>query len=720
MRGRSGKFRETRAMRRFFLLSIMLVPPVASGDEWVVSAARVETPPVVDGAWEEVWLRGTPAAGFRQFRPEFGRAADADTEVYVLYDDYALYVGWICYEPDVGHLSASASVHDMFLNYDDCVDLMIDTNNDADTCYDFMVNYRGVKYEGTGFHDGSDWSSSWDGYWEARTSVGADAWYAEMAIPWSSIRYDRGAASFGVQFTRYRIHNYENTFWSGSDNHVSRVSTFGRVEGFADLPRPRPFTFIPYATARAEDRNDTPGLSLEPTDGWEFKPRAGFDVQYRAGSAASALVTVLPDYAYVEADPAQISLAPTEIWLTEKRPFFAENAELFATGFYLLYTRRLTEIAGGAKVLGRVGRFSYGALDAALKNDDPRYPRDNFYAVRARADFPGGSNVGVIGVGRRELGNAAEEEPYVGGDAARYNNVAGLDGRLALPAGFNVFGDVARSGTAGAGGDGYTYGTYLMYPGSTQFLAAWWREFDDEFRDDAGFILPETLGTRQAGVNGQKEFQINRGGVRAFVTSGRFEHDWDLAGETLRNFFVPELRLAAENKLTFSVYSYGGRDLRYLRLGYPAFRVRTAGVTLGHETASWGSASVSYWQGDYYGDYYHDYSGNVTLIPTPPLVLKYDAEVAARRAGDRSTAGNLNATYNFAEDLYVRLLVRGVVFRDATDYYARSGLGSMLWGWTFRPGSTAYLAYEQRRDGAGHFLLAEQVVFLKVSYMVDF
>jgi len=702
-----------RTMRRFFISLMLFVPANVFAEEWVVRAARVETPPVVDGVWEDVWYQGTPAAGFRQFRPDFGEAADADAEVYILYDDYALYVGWICREPDVQHLVAAAGVHDMFLNYDDCVDLMIDTNNDCDTCYDFMVNYRGVKYEGTGFYDGTDWSSSWDGYWEARTSVGEDAWYAEMAIPWSSIRYDRNAPSFGVQFTRYRIHNYENTFWSGDDNHVSRVSAFGRVEGFEDLPRPRAFKFTPYATARAEERNDTPGLALEATDGWEFTPRAGFDFQYRAGSAASALVTVLPDYAYVEADPAQINLEPTEVWLTEKRPFFAENTELFATGFHMLYTRRLTEIAGGAKVVGRAGRFSYGALDAALKNDDPRYPRDNFYAVRARADVAGGSNVGVMGVGRRELGDVAGEGPYVGGDLARYNNVAAVDGRLALPAGFNVQADVAKSRTAGEGGDGYVYGAYVTHPGSTQYFYTWWREFDDEFRDDVGFVQPETLGTREAGVNGQKEFQINRGGLRAFVTAGRYEHDWNLAGETVRNLVVPEVRLVGTNKLSLSVSSYGGRDLRFVRLGYSAFRVRTAGVTLSHGATSWGSATVSYWQGDYYGEYYHDYSGEVTLIPTPPLVLRGDVEVAAPRGGDRSVAGNVNATYIFSENLYARLLVRA-------DSAARAGLASALWGWTFRPGSTAYLAYEQRRDATGHFLLAEQVLFLKVSYMFDF
>jgi len=100
-------------------------------------------------------------------------------------------------------------------------------------------------------------------------------------------------------------------------------------------------------------------------------------------------------------------------------------------------------------------------------------------------------------------------------------------------------------------------------------------------------------------------------------------------------------------------------------------------------------------------------------LPFARFVLILDGEVADPAAGDRSVAGNVNATYNFTDDLYLRVLVRA-------DSASRTGLGSALWGWTFRPGSTAYLAYEQQRDANGHFLLAEQLVFLKVSYMLAF
>jgi hypothetical protein len=694
-------------------MAATLAACATAAGEWAVTAVRVEAPPVVDGVWEETWHQAEPAKGFRQFRPEFGRAAEADTEVYVLYDDHALYMGWICREADVEHLVATAGVHDMTLNYDDCVDVFLDANNDLNTCYDFMVNYRGVKYEGIGYSAGQEWSSGWDGYWEARTSVGEDAWYIEMAIPWASIRYDRNAPSFGLQLSRYRITNFENTFWAGDDNSISRMSGYGRVGGFENLPRPRPFSFTPYATARGEDRADTPAYGYEPSDGWEFEPRAGFDFRYRAGAAAQVLATFLPDYAYVEADPAEVNLEPTEIYLTEKRPFFAENEELFLLTVNPLYTRRLTEIGGGLKVTGKVGDVSFGALDTALKKDDPRFPGDNVWAGRVRAELPHRSSIGAIGVGRREAGGLAADPAYAGADVTPYNNVVGVDGSVGLPLGIDCNAGYLKAETAGDGGDGYKYFATISRPGATRLAYGYYIETAEDYRADVSFFQPETLGTRRMGAILHNEFQINRGGVRDFSARCRFEHEWNLDNDTLRNYFFPQLGVDFTNKFGLSFDSQLGRDLRYVRLGYPEFRLETYGVTLSRETSSWGSASLSYWQGDYYGDYYRDYYGEVTLLPFGGFVLTMDGEVAVPRDEDRSVAGNVNATYCFTDDLYWRVLARA-------DSASRTGLASTLWGWDYRPGSTAYLAYEQRRDSTGHFLLAEQIVFLKVSYMIGF
>jgi hypothetical protein len=678
-----------------------------------MKAARVPSPPVIDGVLEEMWFTSEPARDFGQFRPALGSTPDAPTEVYVLYDDRALYVGWVCHEPDPGRLVASATVRDMFLNNDDSIDVLLDSTNSGKDCYDFMVNCRGTRFDGTVTRDGEDSGSEYDSNWEARTSAGADAWYCEMAIPWTSFRYDRKASSFGVNFLRFRKPVFEESYWVCEGTNPNRVSAFGRVEGFENLPPPKPFKITPYATARAENSAESEAWPLlEPTDGWEFDPRAGFDVEYRPGSNVNAMATFLPDYAYIEADPAEISLQPTEIFLLEKRPFFTENLELFELPFSLVYTRRLTEIGGGVKGSGRAGPVTVGGLDVVLKNDDPRFPGDNFAVARATWDLPGGHTLGAAAVGRRQLGDVVPStEPYAGGDAATYNNVGQAQARFALPGGFFFSTSGGKSATAGDGGDGYIYDVTFTYPGLKDILDLDYSEISEDFRADMSFLQPENLGTRGVEFYGRHEAQVNRAGFRS-VTPDLYATYVRATGDEMVLWQAnPSLSVVAQNDYFVTVGFATGLDRRYVNFGFPEFRNNYGFLNLGRSPSAWGSFGVNYNQGAYYGEYYHNYGGSVSLIPWPVWVVEADATVYNPRARDRFTVSNLKSTLTVSEGLFWRVILQG-------DSDRRSALGSTLWGWEFRPGSTAYLAYEQRRDATGHFTLADQLVFLKVSYMI--
>ncbi|UCH77457.1 MAG: carbohydrate binding family 9 domain-containing protein [Candidatus Coatesbacteria bacterium] len=703
-------------MKRAKLWALAFLPlagGAAAEEPWVIRASRAEVPPVIDGVWEEAWGGVQPARGFRQYRPALNAPAFRDTEVYVLYDEEALYVGWICYEDAADRLAASATVRDMYMNDDDAVNVMLDANNDRQSAYDFIVNWRGVRYDGAFAKDGSIGGPAWDGFWEAATSVGEGAWYCEMAIPWSTLRYDRNSGHFGIQFLRFRRAAYEDTYWAGDGEFLNRVSTFGRVEGFEGLPRPRPFKLTPYVTGRAEEKFDTPAYGYEATEGWEFEPRAGLDFEYRAGAAVAALLTVLPDYAYIEADPAQISLEPTEIYLEEKRPFFTEGYELFDTYSDTVYTRRLTEIAAGAKVAGRVGPVNYSALDVVLKDDDPLYPQDNFAFARATYDFPVGSTFGVMGIGRQERGGEVPLEEGPGDDRARYNNVGLVDGRLVFPAGMALGFEGIKSQTAGEGGDGYRYTLGLGRYGLTENVEGYYFEISDDFRADTAFLQPEDFGRRGAGLSALKEFQINRGGVRMIRPSVGYEHNWNADSETTLNFVSPVLQVTAENDLFVTLNYRGGRDLRYVPYGYPDFHNDVYDIAFGHRPASWGRFRLGYWRGMWYADFYHYYTAEGDYIPVPAVVLNGNAEVGNPRGADRFVVGNVKVTHSVTDDLYWRIIVQG-------NSAGRTSSASLLWGWDFLPGSTAYLAYEQRRDSNGHFLVAEQLAFLKVSYMITF
>src|SRR2546423_15518052 len=64
-------------------------------------AVRVARAPTIDGKLDdEIWRLAPVATGFTQNRPNEGAPAAEQTEVRVLYDDEALYIGARMYEHD--------------------------------------------------------------------------------------------------------------------------------------------------------------------------------------------------------------------------------------------------------------------------------------------------------------------------------------------------------------------------------------------------------------------------------------------------------------------------------------------------------------------------------------------------------------------------------------------------------------------------------------------
>ena len=69
------------------------VAPDAIPDK-VVRAVRIDSQPVIDGLLDDpAWERADVITGFHQSRPGDPTAPSERTEVYLLYDDDALYIG---------------------------------------------------------------------------------------------------------------------------------------------------------------------------------------------------------------------------------------------------------------------------------------------------------------------------------------------------------------------------------------------------------------------------------------------------------------------------------------------------------------------------------------------------------------------------------------------------------------------------------------------------
>lgn len=364
-----------------------------------------EASPVVDGSLsDDVWRDAQTVTGFTQREPNPGRAASQQTEVRLLYDDAALYVGARLYdEPD----SVVARLFRRDENeYSDWFGVGIDGNDDDRTAFTFAVNPKGVQRDVLFVND-SESDANWDAVWETAVRIDSMGWVAEMRIPFSQLQFPakKGEQSWGFNLWREIARRGETAFWAPIPPDKSGyVSRSGTLRGLRDLPQPHNLEIEPYVSSRL---TRAPGDESNPFyESNALSASVGGDISYGLTSDLTLTATINPDFGQVEVDPAVVNLSAYETFFPEKRPFFTKGMESFQFGQtrtnvrvnspILFYSRRIgaaperqlrghsyvdapeqTTIASATKLSGKMGEhWSVGVLDAVTLQEEARYVSD--------------------------------------------------------------------------------------------------------------------------------------------------------------------------------------------------------------------------------------------------------------------------------------------------------------------------------------------------------
>jgi hypothetical protein len=435
-----------------------------------LQAIRADVRPTVDGRLDDpAWAAAQVATDFTQTRPNEGRPATQRTEVRILYDDDALYVAARMFDTAPDSIVAQLARRDTDV-HSDWFYVAVDSYFDRRTAFAFGLNPVGVKVDLLLFND-TELDSSWDAVWEGAAARDEHGWSAEFRIPYSQLRFSRPAAGgehvWGVNFMRSIARNGEESFWAQVPaDDAQGVSVFGTLHGLRDLRTPRRLEVMPYAVLSA---TRAPGVAGDPFHR-DIDPFAGMGVDLKAGitSDLTLTATMNPDFGQVEADPSFVNLTPTEIFFSERRPFFVEGVDIFRFGLgigdgdlgneSLFYSRRIgrppqggvdgeyttrpdhTTILGAAKVSGKTADgWSIGLLDALTGRAVGRYrddgvdgevpvePLTNYAVVRVMRDFDEGrTTLGAIATAtHRSLPPTGEldwlrRSAYTGGFDARH------------------------------------------------------------------------------------------------------------------------------------------------------------------------------------------------------------------------------------------------------------------------------------------------------------
>ena len=395
-------------------------PPLAS-------AARVAPGSVhLDGRLDDAaWAGAEPITEFTQTVPHEGNPATERSEVRIVYDDDAVYVGARMFDSDPHGVRSQLARRDASTEADQ-FQVAFDSYHDHVSSFVFGVNPSGVKTDRLIGQDGYSFDNGWDPVWAAATRQDSLGWTAELRIPFSQLRFSNAERQiWGVNlFRRIQRKAEEVRFAWSPPSDRGYASFFAHLHGLERLPQPRRLELLPYVTAR-EARID-PGVLGNPfNDGSRELGAAGLDLKYGLTSSLTLDATFNPDFGQVEADPAFVNLSAFEQFFEERRPFFIEGADIFRFGGQqFFYSRRIgrspqgfadsrggfvnqpenATILGAGKLSGRTGGWSIGLLEAATAAEhavvdsagvrfrDQVEPFTNYFVTRGKRDFRGGSD----------------------------------------------------------------------------------------------------------------------------------------------------------------------------------------------------------------------------------------------------------------------------------------------------------------------------------------
>ena len=111
-------------------------------------ATPTDQPPVVDGRLDDdAWAGASVMDGFVQREPSDGQAASHDTEVRIVFDDEALYVGVWLHDSSPDGIVLGEAIRDYDLEQSDAVMLIFDTFKDEQNAFIFGTNPAGIDIE---------------------------------------------------------------------------------------------------------------------------------------------------------------------------------------------------------------------------------------------------------------------------------------------------------------------------------------------------------------------------------------------------------------------------------------------------------------------------------------------------------------------------------------------------------------------------------------------
>jgi len=508
------------------------------------------------------WTGAARAENFAEHSPGNQTKPAVETSVLITYDDENLYVGWLCHD-DPREVRASFCERDKIFS-DDYVILCLDTYGESTHAYELSTNPYGIPGDLL-FSTTTGEDITYDMNFETAGRITESGWVAEMAIPFSNLRFPHSAAqAWRVDFWRNRPREsrYQYSWAAYNRDEDCWPCQWGTVTGVDGIKRSAGFELLPAVVAHQSGSLDGDGRFANEG----LKGDVGLGMTYDVNSELSAEATVNPDFSQVETDEAQIDVNSTfALFYPEKRPFFQEGSDLFNTYFTAVYTRSINDPLVAGKLTWRKGSNSMAFLSARDEHSAIILPFEESSAivengksysniVRVRHDLGNQSHIGLVATNRIFDGGGMGSLASVDGqirlsksNSFRFQGVAShteeVD-NLALVEDSTFNATRFDGGKYTAGLDGERYWGHALALGASRSTSVYtvsghYYEYSPTFRADSGFEPQNDMRIGQLDVSGVKRFekspvleyvQLTTEIARKWNTEGAKKDEWVSAG----------------------------------------------------------------------------------------------------------------------------------------------------------------------------------------------
>jgi hypothetical protein len=726
----------TRQAICFVILGVLVARAGEGGQPMTVRAVRLAEPLRIDGKLDEaVYTSERPMSDFIQNEPQVGAPATEKTEVWLTFDRDHVYVSARCWETRMERLIANEMRRDnnAIWNGNDMLAFMFDTFYDRRNAFQFNVNAIGGRSDGQVTNE-RQWNGDWNPIWEVKTGRFEGGWTVEAAIPFKSLRYRPGPSqTWGFNVLRANRWKNELSFLTptpagNGQQNLLKVSLSATVAGLEVPASSRNLEIKPYAISElTSDVNATPKISNNLTGDF------GVDAKYGISQNMTANFTYNTDFAQVEADEQQVNLTRFSLFFPEKREFFLENQGTFSFGGVqtnnaggdtpvLFYSRRIglaeqdnqtfeVPIVAGGRLSGRLGRYSFGALNIQT-NDDPASGArpTNFSVARVRRDLLRRSSIGLMLTGRsaRQAGIGTNYAYGVDGAFAFFDNLA-----------INTY--WARTETEGLSGRNASYRAQLDYTGDRYGLQLEHLLVGDHFNPEVGFVRRDDMRRTFGQVRFSPRPQSIES-IRKFSGIGSLNYIENGAGRLETRDWNGEFGIEFQNSDKFTA-SQGG-SFEYLSQPFrvaPGIAVpigsydsatTRVGFTMGRQRKISSSVTAEY------GTFY---SGHKTTVGVSQGRMNLTAQLSAEPSysvnhvdlpqGTFTThLAGMRVTYTMTPLMFVSALLQ---YNSSIDAVTTN----MRLRWEYQPGSELFVVYNEQRDTrALRFpALANRAIVVKIN-----